>query len=414
MKVALIDGNSFYASCELAFRPDLAGRPVVVLSNNDGCVVALNQAAKDLGIERTTPLFQVKDLVAAKGVEVFSSNYTLYGDISGRIRTIYRQFTPTVEDYSIDESFLWFSDTAEVPCQQIRRTVLQWTGIPVTIGIGPTKVLAKAANRLAKKTPAGSLEIFPNQWREVLKDFPVEKVWGIGPATSGTLQGMGITTALAFADMAPFEVKKRFTLVGWKIQQELRGHPQIDLEVPSAKDNILTSRSFAHPVTELADLEEAVADYAAGAGEKLRSQGSVTALIEVMLTTNYFHLDQPQYSRSIMVRLPHPTDYTPDLVGAAHHGLVQIFKPGFQYKKAGVTLLGLESAAGLQGHLFCKDDPKLSALQKAVDQLNLRHGRNTIRCSTRRASADWMMRRDQMSPRYTTRWEELLTVVCRT
>ena len=412
MKVALIDGNSFYASCETAFRPDLASRPVVVLSNNDGCIVALNQPAKDLGIERTTPLFQVKDLVAAKGIEVFSSNYTLYGDISERVRAIYRRYTPTVEDYSIDESFLWFSDTTEVPCQEIRRTVLQWTGIPVTIGIGPTKVLAKAANRLAKKAPCGSLEILPGQWRDVLRDFPVEKVWGIGPATSRTLHGLGVATALSFAEMDSFDVKKRFTLVGWKIQQELRGLPQIDLEVPSAKDNILTSRSFSHPVTELADLEEAVADYAAGAGEKLRSQGSVTVLIEVMLTTNYFHLDEPQYTQSILVRLPHPTNYTPDLVGAAHHGLAQIFRPGFKYKKAGVTLLGLESVSRLQGNLFCKDDPKFEALQQAVDRLNHRHGRDIVRCHTRRPDADWMMRRDQMSPRYTTRWEELLKVKC--
>jgi DNA polymerase V len=410
MKVALIDGNSFYASCETSFRPDLKGRPVVVLSNNDGCIVALNQAAKDLGIERTTPLFQVKDLVESKKVEVFSSNYTLYGDISDRIRTIYRLFTPTVEDYSIDESFLWFPDNYGVPCPEIRSTVLQWTGIPVTIGIGPTKVLAKAANRLAKKTPSGSLEILRDEWRDIMREFPVDKVWGIGPATSRNLQGLGITTALAFADMDPFDVKKRFTLVGWKIQQELRGNPQIDLEVPSAKDNILTSRSFSHPVTELADLEEAVADYASGAGEKLRAQGSVTALVEVMVTTNYFHLEDPQYSRSILVRLPHPSDYTPDLVGAAHHGLLQIFKPGYKYKKAGVTLLGLEAAKGLQGGLFCKADPKLEALQKAVDGINQRHGRATIRCSTRRSSADWMMRRDQMSPRYTTRWEELLKV----
>ena len=412
MKVALIDGNSFYASCEMAFRPDLAGRPVVVLSNNDGCIVALNQAAKDLGIERTTPLFQVKDLVKSQGIEVFSSNYTLYGDISERVRAIYRRFTPTVEDYSIDESFLWFSDSTIIPCQEIRRTVLQWTGIPVTIGIGPTKVLAKAANRLAKKTPEGWLEITLGGWREALRDFPVEKLWGVGPATARTLQGLGVHTALAFADMDPFEVKKRFTLVGWKIQQELRGQPQIDLEVPSSKDNILTSRSFSHPVTELADLEEAVADYATGAGEKLRSQGSVTALVEVMVTTNYFHTDEPQYSRSINVRLPHPTDYTPDLVGAAHHGLLQIFRPGFQYKKAGVTLLGLEPAKGIQGNLFCKEDPKLEALQKAVDRLNLRHGRHTVRCHPRRADADWMMRRDQRSPRYTTRWEELLKVSC--
>lgn len=410
MKVALIDGNSFYASCEVSFRPDLRGKPVVVLSNNDGCIVALNQAAKDLGIERTTPLFQVKDLVESKGVAVFSSNYTLYGDISDRIRTIYRTFTPTVEDYSIDESFLWFPDMYEVPTRNIRATVLQWTGVPVTIGIGPTKVLAKVANRLAKKEPSGSLEIFPSEWRQVLQDFPVEKVWGIGPATSRNLQGMGIRTALEFANMDPFDVKRRFTLVGWKIQQELLGQTQFDLECPTAKDNILTSRSFAHPVTELLDLEEAVADYASGAGEKLRAQGSVTALVEVMLTTNYFHHEEPQYSKSILVRLPHPTDYTPDLIGAAHHGLLQIFKTGYKYKKAGVTLLGLESADGLQGSLFCKGDPKLDALQKAVDGINHRHGRSMIRCGPRRASADWMMRRDQMSPRYTTRWEELLKV----
>jgi len=278
------------------------------------------------------------------------------------------------------------------------------------VGIGPTKVLAKMANRLAKKEPEGWLELNPLIIQQSLEAFPVSKVWGIGPATSAKLEGMGIRTALEFTLMDPFEVKKLFTLVGWKIQQELLGRQQIDIETLSPKENILTSRSFSYPVIELADLEEAVADYATGAAEKLRSQDGVTVLVETSVTTNFFHLDEPQYSRSVLVKLPHPTSFTPDIVGAALRGLKEAFRPGFKYKKAGVTLLAIEASKGLQGSLFFLDNPRLAALQVAVDRMNARHGRGTVSCSPKRRDSSWMMRRDLMSPGYTTRWEDLLKI----
>lgn len=407
MRVALVDCNSFYASCETVFRPDLREKPVVVLSNNDGCVVALNQRAKDLGIERTTPIFQLKQLVDQYRVEVFSSNYTLYGDLSHRVKSIYRLFTPLIEDYSIDESFLWFPDQGKIPSSDIRTTVKQWTGIPVSVGIGPTKTLAKCANKLAKKNPEGWFEISAGNRVEVLKDFPIGQVWGIGRATSSALESWGVQTAFGFTQLDPFRVKQRFTIQGWRLQRELLGEPQIDLEVPEPKQNIVSSRSFSHPVTEYVDMEEAVAEYAAGAAEKLRGQRSVCCLVCVYVTTNFFRLDEPQYSQSVCVRLPHPTAYTPDLVGASLRGLQDIFKPGFKYKKAGVMLLGLEPSRGLQGNLFLGEDPKLLSLQEAIDGLNRRYGRDVVRCYPRRAGADWMMNRQSLSPRYTTQWKDV-------
>ncbi len=407
MKVALIDGNSFYASCETVFRPDLAGKPVVVLSNNDGCIVALNKQAKALGLSRTTPIFQVRQLVDQYGVEVFSSNYTLYGDLSRRVQLVYESFTPQVEHYSIDESFLWFPDHQKVPAALIRQTVKQWTGIPVSIGLGPTKVLAKVANRLAKDTPSGCLEILPGEASGYLADFPVEKVWGIGPAMSEALHHQGVHTAGAFAKLDPFAVKKRFTLTGWRIHEELNERPQIDEEMPEPKENILFSRSFSHPVTQLVELEEAVAQYATGAGEKLRAQNCAAGVLVVFLTTNYFHLEEPQYSPHLSMPFPAPVSYTPDLVGAALKGLRHLYRPGFKFKKAGVLLLDLQPLRGAQGHLFGRTNPRLSALQQAVDRLNQKHGRETVTCSPRRAQADWMMKRDRCSPAYTTRWTEL-------
>ena len=409
MKFALVDGNSFYASCERVFRPDLKGKPIVVLSNNDGCIVALTAEAKALGIKRTTPLFEVQNLVKKHDIQVFSSNYTLYGDISHRVQAIYRHFTPEVEDYSIDESFLVFRGKNVIPASEIRSTVTQWTGIPVSVGIGSTKTLAKAANRLSKKT--GVFEITKENREECLASFPVENVRGIGPAHSARLHARGVTTALQFTQLDDSDVKKAMTLVGLKTLWELRGKPSFEIEEePSPKDNILSSKSFAHPVTDLPQLEEAVADYATVAAEKLRAQGSVTRLVHVHLTTDFWRLNEPQYCQSILVKLPHPTNFTPDLVGAAHKGLSDIYKGGFKYKKVGVMFLELEPAIGVQGNLFIEANPRLERLMVVVDGLNKKWGRDTIHCKPRRKSSDWMMRQDLLSPSYTTRWEEIPVV----
>jgi DNA polymerase V len=410
MKVALVDCNAFYASCERLFRPDLQGRPIVVLSNNDGCVVALNQEAKALGITRTAPLFQVQEIIDRHGVAVFSSNYTLYADISSRVREVYRLFTPEVEDYSIDESFLLFGDGEPVPAAAIRRTVGQWTGIPVSVGIGPTKTLAKLANRLSKKRPEGWFEIGAGNRAACLEDFPAGEVWGIGPAHAATLASWGVRTAGEFARLPPDRVRRAMSIMLLKTQLELLGSPQAGLEPAEPKQNILSSRSFSHPVESLLELGEAVAEYTALAAEKMRAQGSVTSLVQVHLTTNYFRLDEPQYSRSAELRLPHATDYTPDLLGAARRGLEEIYKPGFRYKKAAVMLLDLQSAARRQLHLFIEENPRVARLMQSIDGLNTRYGRDTLVCGPRRREADWMMRRERMSPRYTTRWSDVCQV----
>ena len=434
--LALVDCNSFYASCERVFDPRLRGRPVVVLSNNDGCVVARSPEAKALGIAMGTPFFQIRDLVARHGIVVRSSNYTLYGDLSARIMAVLGRFTPHLEVYSIDEAFL---DLGGVPADRlaecgrtIRRTVLRWTGIPVSIGIGPTKTLAKVANRLAKHAPAAggvwSLAD-PRDQTAALARLDVQDIWGIGARLAARLKRAGIATALQLREANSNHVRCLLGVVGERTALELRGLPCLALEevVPPAK-SIIRSRSFGRPVLRQEELEEAVATHATRAAEKLRQHRRVAGAMSVFVETSRFRASP--YANQATVPLDPPTDDTARLIHAALAALRPIFREGLAYQKAGVMLSGLEPRAGLTECLFARyDRGRSERLMAALDDVNHRLGPDTLRyaaagpCPPKRGSAreedasppkrgspregGWHMRREHASPCYTTRWDEL-------
>lgn len=417
---ALIDCNNFYASCERAFRPDLHERPVVVLSNNDGCTIARSNEAKALGVEMGTPYFKCRGLLERNEVAVFSSNYALYGDLSARVMQVLSRFCPAMEVYSIDEAFADLSGVPGGPtafARRLRATVEQWTGIPVSIGIGPTKTLAKLANRFAKKQPRcrGVFDLCasPDPDR-VLRWTDVKDVWGIGPRHAKRLRKRGVTTALDFRDLPRAWVKKKMTVTGLHTLLELRGLPCHGFsEGPADKKTIVSSRSFGRPVTTLPDLLEATSQYTTRAAEKLRRQESVAATVMVFLQTNSFKLGQPQYSNALSIPLPVATAHTPTLITTAQKGLRRIYRTGYDYKKCGVMLSGLEPTDGrwlnlldLQPDAHSRHAP----LMRLVDDLNHRWGRDTLKYASSGIDGTWRMRREMRSPRYTTVWNELLEV----
>jgi DNA polymerase V len=420
---ALIDCNNFYASCERAFRPELNGRPVVVLSNNDGCVIARSAEAKALGIDMGTPYYKCRAQLQRHGVAVFSSNYALYGDLSARVMRILSKFCPAVEVYSIDEAFCDLSGVpggAEAYARRVRATVFAWTGIPVSVGIGQTKTLAKLANRFAKKQERSrgvfDLTASPAPDR-VLRWTDIGDVWGIGPRHAKRLRALGVTDALKFRELKRDWVRKKMTVTGLHTLLELRGFPCHGFQAgPVGKKTIVSSRSFGHPVTRLDHMLEATAQYTTRAAEKLRRQGSVAANILVYLQTNKFKLGQPQYSNALSVPLPVATAHTPTLIRAAKTGMERIFKHGYQYKKCGVMLSGLEPEHGRWLSLLAlppNHRPGDTPLMRAVDHVNQRWGRDTVSFAASGVTREWRMKREMRSPRYTTVWEEILTVAAK-
>jgi DNA polymerase V len=412
MKYALVDCNSFYASCEKVFRPDLKRKPVLVLSNNDGCVVAMSGEAKSLGIPRGIPLFKVEQYIRKYDIEVFSSNYALYFDLSTRIMNILATFSREMEIYSVDEAFLVLegenqNDYAEL----IRRTVMTWTGVPVSVGIGPTKTLAKAASRRAKNSPHGYFDCTQTDRNEFLSALEVGDIWGIGRQYKTFLNSKGIHNALKLTEQSDSWVKKNLTMVGLRTKWELEGRPSIDMEtVPPSKKGILSSKSFSYPVTEFIDLREAAADYCTTASEKLRKQNSVCRYVNISLSTNYFRKDEKQYSNAATIELTVPSSYTPDIISAAQNGLERIYRKGFKYKKITIYLTGIEEEKRGQLDLFVKEDPRKYEIMKSVDRINKRYGRNTVNCMSKRETSGWQMKREKLSPLYTTRWKDLPVV----
>jgi DNA polymerase V len=411
--VALVDCNSFYASCEKVFRPDLEKKPVVVLSNNDGCVVAMSREAANLGIPRGIPLFKVRRLAAEKGVEVFSSNYALYADLSRRVMDLIASRVPLFEVYSIDEAFLVLDHLPGSPldlCRALRGDIRRGVGIPVSIGIAPTKVLSKIAGSLAKKRPDGLFELGGDSGADidaVLAETPAEGVWGISERLAGRLRDRGVRTALELKTMDDAEARDILSLTGLRIVWELRGIPSIALEeITPPKKGIMSSRSFGRPVTELRELLDAAAGYTASAARRLRAQKSLCRFIDVWLTTDRFRTEEAQYSAATVVTLEEPTDYLPDLAAAAKKGLISIFRDGYRYKKAAVFLSGIEERDGRQMGLFDREDPRKAVLTEAAERLNARYGPGALNCAAG-ASGGWEMRRELLSPCYTTRWDEL-------
>jgi DNA polymerase V len=417
-RFGLIDCNNFYVSCERAFQPALQGKPVVVLSNNDGCVIARSEEAKALGIPMGLPAFQMEERFPDHTIEVYSSNYALYGDMSERVMTTLAQFTPEVEVYSIDEAFLNLAGCGDGDLAAyghcIRQTVRQWTGIPVSIGIGETKTLAKLANRVAKrmKDAQGVVDLTASSHQEeVLAAIPVQDIWGIGPSYTRLLQSHSIHTALALRQAKDWWIRKKMGVVGLRIVWELRGISCLSLiQCPPPKKSLMVSRSFGQSITTVAEMREAVATYMSRAAEKLRRGQLAAGVLTVFITTNHFS-DELQYSNAVTLTLPVATNDTAELLAYALCGMEHIFQTGFRYKKAGILLTELVPAQQIQLSLFDNRDRERSArLMAAVDYINTRMGAGTIRYAAVGVRNRWKMRSTRRSPRYTTRWEELVEV----
>ena len=416
---ALVDCNNFYASCERVFDPRLERRPIVVLSNNDGCVIARSNEAKALGIAMGEPAFKKEDVYAKHNVAVFSSNFALYGDMSQRVMRTLAQHSAAMEIYSIDEAFLDCSgltaDGLDRFGSQLRKTVKQWTGIPVSIGVAPTKTLAKVANHIAKRLPDNSGVCVLEKEETIeycLKKLPVEKLWGVGRRYALFLRSWGINTAWDLRRMPEGWVKENMTVVGLRLQKELKGEPCIPMEHnPQKKKEICTSRSFGTMVTELDELKQAVSMYATRCAEKLRTQNSCTNLVNVFLHTNPFRPDLPQYKNVRLVRLPVASNSTLTIVQSALRGLESIYRKGYQYKKAGVIVSGLVPSNTIQYNLFhSTDEDRHMRLMNAMDTVNDREGRDILRVAEQGFDRRWTLRQERLSPCYTTRWADFMTI----
>ena len=416
---ALVDCNNFYASCERVFDPRLEQRPIVVLSNNDGCVIARSNEAKALGIAMGEPAFQKEEVYAKHNVAVFSSNFALYGDMSQRVMRTLAQHSAAMEIYSIDEAFLecggLTADGLDRFGSQLRKTVKQWTGIPVSIGVAPTKTLAKVANHVAKRLPdnSGVCVLEKDETIEYcLKKLPVEKLWGVGQRYALFLRSWGINTAWDLRRMPEGWVKDNMTVVGLRLQKELKGEPCIPMEHnPQKKKEICTSRSFGPMVTELDELKQAVSMYATRCAEKLRTQNSCTNLVNVFLHTNPFRPDLPQYKNVRLVRLPVASNSTLTIVQSALRGLESIYMKGYQYKKAGVIVSGLVPSNTIQYNVFhSTDEDRHMRLMTAMDKVNDREGRDVLRVAEQGFTRRWTLRQERLSPCYTTRWVDFMTI----
>lgn len=411
---ALVDCNNFYVSCERVFQPSLENVPVLVLSNNDGCAIARSNEVKALGVKMGTPFFQMKDLVKKHSIRVFSSNYALYGDMSRRVHDILADLAPASEEYSIDESFLRLDGIPDLQghARHIRKTIRQWTGIPVSVGIGPTKVLAKVANHIAKKQPQyGGAFVLPDGHDEYLATFPVGDLWGVGHRYAAMLRGDGIETALDLKRAPDQFIRQKMTVVGSRVVEELRGNSYLALEeVEAVRKSICCSRSFGRGVTSLAELRESICSYIARAAEKLRQRKLAASYLSVFIRTNQFNAD-PKHAAGRGVTLSPANNDTMALNRAAQGLIEQCFKEGFRYWKAGVLLEGLIGDDRIQEDLFSvATTPKQKALMGAMDSLNRRYGRDTMQLAGQGVRQGWQMRREKLSPRYTTCWDELVRV----
>lgn len=412
-----MDCNNFYASCERVFNPALNGKPIVVLSNNDGCVIARSNEAKALGIKMGVPAYQIKEAVLKHGVAVFSSNYTLYGDMSGRVMSILSSLVPEIEIYSIDEAFINLKGVSNLKVigNNVVSKVYKGTGIPVSLGIAPTKTLAKTANKFAKKYPAyNRLCIIDTEEKRIkaLQLTDIGDVWGIGRRQAVKLEKEGIKTARDFTELPGSWVRKNMTVTGERTWKELRGISCIDMEsAPPAKKQICTSRSFGKMVEDISTLGEAVATHTSACASKLRKQKAFATSVMVFIHTNNFREDLPQYWKNIVINLPVPTADTLEIVHYALQGLGNIFIPGYQYKKAGVIITEIVTSAQL-GLFDTVNREKREKLMQAIDRVNGEH-RQLVKLAVQGNGRDWKLKQEQLSQRYTTDINEILTINCK-
>ncbi|MEP7163047.1 MAG: Y-family DNA polymerase [Ferruginibacter sp.] len=417
---ALVDCNNFYASCERAFNPKLRKRPIVVLSNNDGCVIARSAEAKALGIEMGSPLFKIKNLLEKNKVAIFSSNYTLYGDMSQRVMQTLELFSPEIEIYSIDEAFLnlkGITDLTKV-AMNIRQTVYQWTGIPVGVGIAPTKTLAKIANHVAKKRPAyNGFCVLPDElaWKPILETIAVKDIWGIGRQYSEMLQQNGIVNALQFSVLPDVWLRQKMSVVGLRTAMELRGISCMPLElVANPKKGITVSRCFGKRITNSREIEEALTFYISRAGEKLRAEKLVAKQMLVFIHTSPHSTNKrtdPYYAPQLSFQLPQHTNYTPELIHYGLWALKQMYKEGYRYMKGGIILSDVVKEGRENLDLFSTSDKANETnLMTAIDKLNSVMGSGTIFYAAKGINSSWSVLTEHKSPNYTTNWASIPVV----
>ncbi len=417
---ALVDCNNFFVSCERAFQPELEGRPVVVLSNNDGCVVARSNESKAMGIKMGTPYFKVKYLVDQGKLVVRSSNYTLYGDLSARVMSLLSEVAPKLEVYSIDEAFMNMDGIREedLPgiCRNLIKRIRRWTGIPVSIGIAPTKTLGKVANHFAKKYKGykGVCVIDTDEkMRKALSLTPIDDVWGVGWRGAPKLEAAGVKTAMDFVSRPVEWVRDRMGVIGVRTWSELQGIRMVEEEKNDKRKSICTSRSFAGNISDIDELTLRVSDFAGKCAEKLRKEGTAAGTVGIFLYTNRFREDLDQYYPSASVRLEVPASSAPEIISAALKALRYVYKPGYQYKKAGVIVSDIVDADSIQQVIFGFDDKareRDDRISEVMDKVNT-SGRNVLRLATQRGGhyADGI-RRDFCSGLYTTSWQDLIKV----
>ena len=416
---ALVDCNNFYASCERVFNPKLIDKPIVILSNNDGCVISRSNEAKALGIPMGAPAFKYDSVFKKYKVYVFSTNFPLYGDMSSRVMNILSSYTPNIEIYSIDEAFLKFEGfenyDLESYCEEIKNMVFKWTGIPVSIGIAPTKALAKVANRIAKK--------FPNQTKGVylinskkkrikaLKWLNIGDVWGIGFRHAEKLKNIKINTAYDFINLEDNWVRKNMSVVGLRLKKELEGKSVLDLEeIRSPKKAIATTRSFEGTITDYEEIKERISTFAICCAEKLRAQNSNCNSIYVFVRSNKFQKNKTQYRNGILMTIPFSTNSNMIISKYAIEGLKRIFKKGINYKKAGTIVMGLDSSDNYQLNLFENENPKHKYLMKTIDFIEKKVGQSKIKLASQDLRKRWKMKQEKLSPNYTCKVDEIIKV----
>ena len=415
---ALVDCNNFYASCERVFNPSLQNKPVAVLSNNDGCIIARSDEVKKLNLPMGAPIFKLKNFCKHHKITVLSSNYPLYGDMSARVMTILEQFSPNVEVYSIDEAFIDLTGFNHYDFnaygKSIRKRILKWTGIPTCVGIAPTKALCKVANKIARKFPkeTGGVYVIDTDEKRLkgLKWTAIKNVWGIGRRLEKRLMLKGCKTAFDFTLLSDEWVRRNFSITEWRLKKDLEGIPTIEFEIKEIKRSISTTRSFEQTYSDIEDITERISTFAACCSEKLRAQKSSCHMIIIMLRSDRHKKNTEQYSASKTVVFSYPTDSTLSITKAAVEAIKIIFKKGINYKKAGVIVTGLVPTNNHQLNLFLHENPKHKPLMLAIDHLNKKFKTTAIKLANQDLQRTWKMKQEHLSPKYTTKINDIITV----
>ena len=414
---ALIDCNNFYVSCERVFNPNLNGKPVVVLSNNDGCAISRSDEVKRLGIPMGAPIFKYRSIINQHNVIVLSSNYPLYADMSNRVMTTISNFIPDVEIYSIDEAFLKFEGYENYDlfsyASKMRNIILKWTGIPTSVGIAPTKSLAKISNKIARKFPSQTKHVYvldtDYKRSKALNYFPLNDIWGIGRRLSKRLQNIGCKNASDFVNLPEQWVKSNLSIVELKIQQELKGVSNLDLDSLKIKKSIATTRSFEKPISDLGKLKERVSTFSLSCAEKLRRQNSLCNVMIVFIRSNYFRKDLKQHSCSRVVTLPYPTNSSFVLNNYALKAIENMFQDKIDYKKAGVIVTSLVPNNSYQLGIFENEDYRHKPLMKTMDYINSKYGEK-IKLANQDLKRKWKMKQEFLSPCYTTKIDDIIRI----